>query len=305
MGTAELACASLLGIKRAPGFTILAAVTQPDKPVGRRLQLQPSPVKKTALAQNIPVLQPPRARDENFIAQLRELAPDIIIVVAYGQILPPAILNLPRFGCVNVHTSLLPRFRGASPIQSALLVGDAETGVTIMQMDAGLDTGPILTQAKTEIRDDDNAATLHDRLAQLGAELLVPTVRDFADGKISPKPQPADGVTHAAKIKKSDGQLDWNQPARVLWNRLRAFTPWPGTFTFLPGQPPRLLKILRAEITTQAAAPGEIISAEKSGIVIGCGADALRILELQIEGGRRMNAAEFLAGHRLEPGTRL
>ena len=190
MGTADLACASLLALKRSPGFTIAAVVTQPDKPGGRHLQLQPSPVKQTALQENLPVLQPARARDESFLAQLRDLAPDLIIVAAYGQILPASILQLPPHGCLNVHTSLLPKYRGASPIQSAILHDEAETGVTIMQMDVGLDTGPILTQSSTPIRAEDDAQTLHDRLAQLGAELLVQTIPDYVAGKILPRPQP-------------------------------------------------------------------------------------------------------------------
>ena len=305
MGTAELACASLLALKRQADFNVVAVVTQPDKPSGRRLQLQPSPVKKIALAENIPVLQPERARGEGFISELRQLAPDLIVVAAYGQILPQAILTLPRHGCLNVHTSVLPKYRGASPIQSAILNDESETGVTIMQMDAGLDTGPILTQATTPISPEDNAATLHDRLAQIGAELLTRTIPDFVAGKISPRPQPAEGVSHAAKIKKSDGQLNWNLPARVLWNRIRAFTPWPGAFTHLSGTPPRLLKIWRAEVVANSGSPGEILQADKGGVLIACGQNALRVLELQLEGGRRLSAADFLAGHPLKTGQRL
>ena len=176
-----------------------------------------------------------RARDEKFIAELRELKPDLIVVVAYGQILPPAILDLPRHGCLNVHTSLLPKYRGAAPIQWAIANGDTETGVTIMKMDAGLDTGPIVSQRRTPILPEDDSATLHDRLAQLGAELLAQTIPDYVAGKIQPVPQPAAGASYAAKIRKEDGRIDWNQPAQMIWNRLRAFTPWPGAFTFLPG----------------------------------------------------------------------
>ena len=305
MGTAELACASLLALKRQPGFHLVAVVTQPDKPVGRHLRLQPSPVKQTALAENIPVLQPGRARDENFIAELRRLQPDLIVVAAYGQILPPAILELPRHGCLNVHTSLLPKYRGASPIQSAILNDESETGVTIMKIDAALDTGDILTQTATPIRADDNAQTLHDRLAQLGAELLARTIPDHVAGKILPRPQPAAGASHCAKIKKSDGQLDWNLPARVLWNRIRAFTPWPGAFTHFPAAPqPRLLKIWRVEIVERSGPPGEILAAPP-GILVACGQNALNLIELQLEGGRRLAAREFLAGHSLPPGLKL
>src|SRR5690606_22212596 len=238
---------------------------------------------------------------------LRQLQPDLIAVAAFGQILPKTILDLPRFGCLNVHTSLLPKYRGAAPIQAALLNGDHETGGTIMKMDVGLDTGDILTQRTTPIRDDDNAATLHDRLAQLGAELLVETIRDYAVGKIQPRPQAHEFATHVPKIKKEEGHIDWSQPARVIWNRIRAFTPWPGAFTYLSsaGEKPTLLKLWCAEPINHSGAAGTILQADKNGIVIGCGNGALRVLELEREGSRRMTAGEFLAGHPLIAGTRL
>jgi methionyl-tRNA formyltransferase len=303
MGTAELSCASLE--KLAEKFSVAAVVTQPDKPKGRELKLQFSPVKTLAEKLKLPVLQPTRARDEKFISELRGLKPDLIVVVAYGQILPQAILDLPKFGCANVHTSLLPKYRGASPIQSAILAGETETGVTIMKMDAGLDTGEIISQARTPILPEDNSQTLHDRLAQLGVELLVKTIPDFVAGKIQPKPQPAEGVSYAAKIKKEDGKIDWNEPAEKILNRLRAFTPWPGAFTFLKTEPkPQLLKIWKAEVVERSGETGEILQADKNGIVIACGQNALRILGLQREGGRRMNAADFFAGHPLKVGER-
>lgn len=306
MGTPELAAASLTALLREPAFEILATVTQPDRPKGRELKLQPSPVKQLAVAAGLPVLQPAKARDEKFVAELCTLAPDLIAVAAFGQILPKAILELPRFGCLNVHTALLPKYRGAAPIQWAILNGDTETGVTIMKMDAGLDTGDIVSQRATAIRDDDNAATLHDRLAQLGAELLVKTIPNYVAGKIPPQPQDATRATHVGKIKKEDGRIDWQQPARAIWNRIRAFTPWPGAFTFLPVLPlPQLLKIWESEIVSLPGSPGEILQAGKSGIIIGCGEAALRITTLQREGGRRMNAADFLAGHPLKPGMLL
>ena len=336
LGTAELSCASLQALAGNPQFQIAAVVTQPDRPKGRDLKPQPSPVKSLALRLGLPVLQPERARDEKFIAGLRALQPDLIIVVAYGQILPPAILDLPRHGCLNVHTSLLPKYRGAAPIQWAIANGDTETGVTIMKMDVRLDTGPIVSQHLTPIHPEDDSATLHDRLAQLGAELLVQTIPDYVAGKVQPVPQPAAGASYAAKIKKEDGRIDWNRPAREIWNRLRAFTPWPGAFTFLKAEPkPQLIKIWKAEVVEDvsgrdsastlrstatedglrcldAAArrphlgqkPGEILSADKTGIVVGCGERALRIFELQREGGRRMSTPEFLAGHALKVGER-
>lgn len=306
MGTPELAATSLAALLREPTFHIVAVVTQPDRPKGRDLKLHPSPVKELALKSNLPVLQPLKARDEQFIAALRPLQPELVAVAAFGQILPKALLDLPRLGCLNVHTSLLPKYRGASPIQSAILNGETETGVTIMKMDVGLDTGDILTQRVTPIRAEDNAATLHDRLAQLGAELLVETIPAYAAGQIQPRPQRHELATHVAKIRKEDGRIDWSQPARAIWNRIRAFTPWPGAFTFLPGATqPVLLKLWQAEVSPQTGAPGAILAADKAGILIGCGEGSLRLTSLQREGGRRLTAGEFLAGNPLKPGTKL
>jgi methionyl-tRNA formyltransferase len=309
MGTAELSCASLE--KLAEKFSVVAVVTQPDKPKGREMKLQFSPVKILAEKLKLPVLQPAKARDEKFISELRELKPDLIVVVAYGQILPQSILDLPKFGCVNVHTSLLPKYRGASPIQSAILNGETETGVTIMKMDAGLDTGEIISQKRIPILPEDNSQTLHDKLAQLGAELLVETIPDYVAGKIQPKPQPAEGASYAAKIKKEDGKIDWNEPAEKILNKLRAFTPWPSAFTFLPDlvgtlAPPKaqLLKIWKAEVSGDNGQTGTVLSADKNGIVVACGKNALRILELQREGGRRLSAQEFLAGNPLKAGEK-
>jgi methionyl-tRNA formyltransferase len=305
MGTAELSRVSLEKLSADSRFQIAAVVTQPDKPRGRQLHLTPSPVKVLAEQLNLRVLQPPRARDEKFIAELRELKPDLIVVVAYGQILPQGILDLPPHGCVNIHTSLLPKHRGAAPIQRAIASGDAETGVTIMKMDAGLDTGPVLSTRRTPILPADDSQILHDRLARIGAELLVETIPDYVAGKTPPQPQPAEGSSYAAKIKKEDGQIDWNLPAAQIWNRLRAFTPWPGAFTYLHAEPrPQLLKIWKAEVIETNGPAGTVLSAGKTGIVVGCGGNALRILELQREGGRRMNAAGFLAGHPLERGEK-
>ncbi|MGA3163815.1 MAG: methionyl-tRNA formyltransferase [Verrucomicrobiota bacterium] len=357
MGTAESSCAGLEALAHDAKFQIAAIVTHPDHPKGRGLKPQPSPVKSLALKFKLPVLQPECARDEKFIAELRALRPDLIIVAAYGHILPPAILDLPRFGCLNIHTSLLPKYRGAAPIQWAIANGETGTGVTIMKMDEGLDTGDILAQRRTSIRPADDSVTLNDRLARLGAELLAQTIPDYVAGKIQPVPQAAEGASHAPKIKKEDGHIDWNQPARTILNRLRAFMPWPGAFTFLkacgveasersPMPPkPQLIKIWKAEVieqsgesihgrdgssTLRSAAtedgpsrplgggtsagrlaeatppqrPGEILSADKTGITVGCGEHALRILELQREGGRRMSAAEFLVGHALRVGEK-
>lgn len=306
MGTAELSGASLEKLAADRRFQVVAVVTQPDKPKGRDLKLTPSPVKVLAQKLGLPVLQPLKAREEKFIAELRALKPDLIVVVAYGQILPQALLDVPPHGCINVHTSLLPKYRGAAPIQWAIADGNAETGVTIMQMDAGLDTGPILATRRTPILLADDSQTLHDRLAELGAELLVETLPDYITGKIQPQPQPAECSTYAAKIRKEDGKIEWNQPAESIWHRLRAFTPWPGAFTFLPAEgKSQLLKIWQAMPVERTGRSGEILAADKSGIVVACGHHALRILELQREGGKRLTAEQFLAGHPLKPGTKL
>src|SRR5580704_13280788 len=297
MGTAELSCASLEKLAGSREFSVAAVVTQPDKPKGRDLKLTPSPVKVLAEKLSLPVLQPLKAREESFIRQLHELKPDLMVVVAYGQILPQAILDVPPHGCLNVHTSLLPKYRGAAPIQWAIAEGEPETGVTIMKMDAGLDTGPILSTRCTAILPTDDSQILHDRLAQLGAELLVETIPGYVAGKILPQPQPLEGATYAAKIKKEDGRIDWNLPAVKIWNRLRAFTPWPGAFSFLNIQPkPQLLKIWKAGVVEKTGAAGTVLAADKTGIVVGCGQGALRILELQREGGRRLTAEQFLTG---------
>lgn len=305
MGTAELSCASLEKLAATPDVSVVAVVTQPDKPKGRDLKLTPSPVKVLAQQLGLPVLQPLKARDENFIAQLRELNPDLIVVVAYGQILPQRLLDVPPHGCLNVHTSLLPKYRGAAPIQWAIADGEAETGVTIMKMDAGLDTGPMLATRRTPILPTDDSQVLHDRLAQLGADLLAETIPAHVAGKIPPQPQPAEGATYAAKIKKDDGRIDWAWPAQKIWNRLRAFTPWPGGFTFLAAEPkPQLLKIWKTEPVDRSGQPGSVLAADKTGILVGCGQGALRILELQREGGKRLTAEQFLAGYPLKPGAK-
>jgi methionyl-tRNA formyltransferase len=329
MGTAELACASLEKLARDEKFQMLAVVTQPDKPKGRELKLTASPVKILAEKLELPVLQPLKARDEKFISELHELKPDLMVVVAYGQILPQTILDLPKFGCLNVHTSLLPKYRGAAPIQWAIANGETETGVTIMKMDAGLDTGPILSVRRTPILPTDDSQILHDRLAQLGAELLVKTIPDYVIGEISPPPQPNEGSSYAAKIKKEDGRIDWSLPAKKIWNRLRAFTPWPGAFTFLRHElsvgrasaqaevetsqtqrlagtlaPPVLLKIWKAEVVEKSGDAGTILSADKTGIVVGCGQNALRILELQRDGGKRLSVEHFLSGFPINAGLR-
>jgi methionyl-tRNA formyltransferase len=305
MGTPSLACASLEALIAEPGFEIVAVVTQPDRPKGRDLKLTSPPVKDFALSRNLPVFQPEKARNPDFIETLRRLNPDLIAVAAYGQILPKAILDLPRYGCLNVHTSLLPKYRGAAPIQRAILNDEPETGVTIMKMDEGLDTGSILAQETTVIASADNAQTLHDRLAQLGGALLGETIPGYLAGKIKPHPQPKEGVTYAPKIKKEDGLVDWSKPARVIWNQVRGLVPWPVAHTFLPGKEKQLLKIWEAQVAAGSGTPGHVLQADKGGITVACGANALELRSLQKQGGRRMSAQEFLAGRSLTAGQSL
>jgi methionyl-tRNA formyltransferase len=301
-GTAELACASLRALAKNPEFEVVTVVTQPDKPRGRDLRLQPSAVKAAAVDLGIAVLQPKRAREEGFINEIRGQAPDLNVVVAYGQILPQALLDVPRHGSLNVHTSLLPSHRGAAPIQWAILEGDAETGVTIMKMDAGLDTGPILTERRTAISEDDTAQTLHDRLAVMGAELLVETIPNWVAGRITERAQP-EGATYARKIEKSDGLIDWHESAAQISRKVRGFTPWPGAFTYmeLSGQR-RMIKVLSGLVSKQAGEPGKVLSASKDGLVVGAGSGSYCITALQPEGRKRMSAHEFLTGNPIPLG---
>lgn len=304
-GTAEIAVPSLRLLAGTGDFSVVGVVTQPDRPRGRDLRLQPSAVKATALELGLPVMQPQRCRHESFLSELAGLRPDLIVVAAYGQILPQALLDLPPQGCLNVHASILPRHRGAAPIQWAILEGDAETGVTIMKMDAGLDTGDMLDVEATAITPEDTAQTVHDRLGTIGAGLLLRVIPGYVAGTLIPRPQPATGVTYARKITKEDGLIDWSLPALTLFNRIRGFCPWPGAFTFLQGEGRALLlKLWKASVEAAVSAPpGEVVSADAGGVVVGCGTGALRIQELQREGGRRLAAKDFLAGMPIAVGT--
>jgi methionyl-tRNA formyltransferase len=306
MGTPDLAATCLRALLAWPGCSVLAAVSQPDKPSGRDLKLQPTAVKLAAESAGIPVLQPKKARDPEFLEQLRVLTPDLIVVAAFGQLLPQALLNIPKFGCVNVHTSLLPRHRGAAPIQWAIAEGDAETGVTLMKMDAGLDTGPMIVCAKTAITAEDTGQTLHDRLAELGGTLLVEKLPDYVAGRIEPVPQPAESATHARKITKDDGRIDWSLSATTIWNRIRAFTPWPGAFSRLPGATERsLVKLFDTAPEAATGEAGSVLEAGSNGLLVACGEGSLRIREVQREAGKRMGAGEFLRGFPIERGARL
>ena len=306
IGTAELAVSSLRALGACPDYTLVGVVTQPDRPQGRKLQLKPSPVKEAAMGMGLPVLQPLKIRSEESLSILSDLAPDLIVVAAYGQILPQSLLDLPRWGCLNVHTSLLPKYRGAAPIQWAILNGDSETGVTLMQMDAGLDTGPMLAQQTTPISGEDTAETIHDRLATIGGELLLKSIPDWIAGRLPARPQPAEGMSYARKIEKQDGLLEWKLPARVLWNRIRGLVPWPGAFfDRTENGATAILKVWQAEpLAADKGEPGEVLTVDSGGIVVRCGEDALRLRVLQREGGKRLPAREFLAGYPIAIGEK-
>lgn len=285
------------------GHTVLALVTQPDREKGRGQALAPPPLKPVAEAHRVPVLQPRRIREPEAQERLRALGPDLQVVVAYGQILPRSVIEIPPRGTVNVHGSLLPRFRGAAPIQWAIAAGERETGVTTMLIDEGLDTGPVLLARSTPIGPEETAAELEPRLARLGAELLVATVRGLEDGTVVPRPQDPSRASHAPVLKKEDGRIDWTQPAEVLARRVRAFQPWPGTYTTFQG---RGLKVLRARVVEAGPGePGTVAEVDREGLVVACGGGTrLRVLEVQPESRRPMSAAAFAAGARLRAGAR-
>ena len=276
-------------------------MTQPDRTAGRGLALAPSPVKRLAEARGIQVAQPMNLRDAQAQARLKEFRADVIVVAAYGLILPRSLLELPRYGAVNIHASLLPRWRGATPIQRALLAGDRDTGVSIMQMDTGLDTGPVLMQEKIPILEDDTTGTLHDRLADLGAKLIVQTLDALEGGAVKATPQPTEGVTYAAKLDRREARVDWRGSALTVNRQVRALNPSPGADTRVRGVE---LKIWRCDTAAGRGNPGEILSADSRGLCVACGEGALVITELQRSGGKRLPAAEFLRGFPLSAGER-
>lgn len=314
-GTPAFAAAALAAIARS-AHALVGVLTQPDRPAGRGLQLQPSDVKREALRQGLPVAQPRSLRldgrypDEADAARqvLQSWAPDVLVVAAYGLILPRWTLQLPRLGCLNIHASLLPRWRGAAPIHRAVEAGDAQTGITIMQMDEGLDTGPMLRIAPESIRADDSTARLHDRLAALGAREIVLALDEAAAGCLRPVAQPDGGITYAHKVDKAEAGLDFHRPAGELARRVRAFDPFPGAHVVLGGT---LLKVWRAEALAPPdpacglASPGQVLAAGPEGLDLACGAGSvLRVLEVQRAGGRRMAVGEHLAGHPVAVGAR-
>ena len=298
-GTPEFAATALQALLAA-GHEVVLVLTQPDRPAGRGMVLQASAVKKLALAHGIPVSQPERLKDpathEPIRAACAERGAELMVVAAYGLILPQAVLDLPRRGCINIHASLLPRWRGAAPIQRAIEAGDAQTGITIMQVEAGLDTGPMLLAEAIDIDARDSAAALHDRLAELGARLVVAALARFDD--LVPVVQPDAGVTYAGKIDKAEARLDWSQPAALLAHKVRAFNPFPGAVVNLAGEP---VKVWRSDAVAAGGRPGQVLTADTTGIVVACGEGALRLTELQKPGGRRVTAADFLHGSTLQP----
>ncbi|OGA16905.1 MAG: methionyl-tRNA formyltransferase [Betaproteobacteria bacterium RIFCSPLOWO2_02_FULL_63_19] len=289
------ALSALLGSRH--GLTLV--LTRPDRPAGRGLKPHLSPVKRLALEHGIPVEQPTTLKTEHVQDLIRSVGADLMVVTAYGLILPPAVLAVPRLGAINIHASLLPKWRGAAPIQRALLAGDRETGVCIMQMEAGLDTGPVLLCKSISIRDEDTAGTLHNRLADLGVELLLKVLDDLERGTATPRGQPLQGVSYAGKIDKSEARIDWSRPALEIWRKVRAFNPSPGAVSNLRNES---VKIWQGATAGTKGTPGTVLEATSEGIVVACGEGSFRILELQRAGGKKLKPGEFLAGHPLLVG---
>lgn len=297
-GTPEFSVPALEALA-ASAHRVVAVYTQPDRPAGRGQQLAMSAVKQCALRHSLPVEQPPTLRDPEAVERLAALRPDVMVVVAYGLILPANVLAIPRLGCVNIHASLLPRWRGAAPIHRALLAGDEVTGVTIMQMDAGLDTGPMLIERATPIESTDTSGTLHDRLAQMGADALREALEGISNGTLTPRAQPAEGATYAAKIRKEEARIDWTRTAIEIDRQVRAFNPWPVAETRWNGQQ---LRIWQATAIDEAcnAAPGRIIGGGADGIRVATGAGILNMKRVQLAGRKAVSAAEYLNAQRLD-----
>jgi len=308
MGTPDFAVPCLEALVRS-GHEVIAAVTQPDKPKGRGGQMAYPPVKETALAHGIPVYQPRRVREEEFQNTLRELAPDVAVVVAFGQILPQSVLDTPKYGCINVHASLLPKYRGAAPIQWAVIDGEKKSGVTTMQMDAGLDTGDMLVVKELELDPKETGGSLFDKLSALGAEALLETLEQIEAGTLQPVKQGETTTAYAAMLDKKMGQIDFTWSAERIERLIRGLNPWPSAYTYLNG---KTLKVWDADVLTetvegsqQEIVPGSILEVRKDTFLIACGEGVLAIRELQLEGKKRMNAEDFLRGYQLTEGTML
>ena len=301
-GTPDFAAQALRAIAAA-GFEILLVLTQPDRPKGRGMQLQASPVKQAALELGLAIAQPASLRHEEAQALLRAQNADVMVVAAYGLILPQAVLDTPAHGCLNIHASLLPRWRGAAPIQRAIEAGDTETGVCIMQMDAGLDTGAVVSTHHYAIKNTDTATDVHDALAVLGAHAIVADLQQLQQtGGLNATPQPPAGITYAQKLSKEEAKIDWNESALVIERKIRAFNPVPGAWVEYQGKP---LKIWRAEAVAQSGRAGEVLAISSDGLIVACGEGALNITELQPAGSKRMPVAAFAAGRHIEKGTPL
>ena len=301
-GTPDFAAQALRAIAAA-GFEILLVLTQPDRPKGRGMQLQASPVKQAALELGLAIAQPASLRHEEAQALLRAQNADVMVVAAYGLILPQAVLDTPAHGCLNIHASLLPRWRGAAPIQRAIEAGDAETDVCIMQMDAGLDTGAVVSTHHYAIKNTDTATDVHDALAVLGAHAIVADLQQLQQtGGLNATPQPPAGITYAQKLSKEEAKIDWNESALVIERKIRAFNPVPGAWVEYQNQP---LKIWRAEAVAQSGRAGEVLAISSDGLIVACGEGALNITELQPAGSKRMPVAAFAAGRHIEKGTPL
>lgn len=303
MGTPEFAVPALEALIQN-GYPVVLVVTQPDRPKGRRGRVTPPPVKEVAVAHGIPVLQPVRLKDPVFLEELRRKDPEVIVVVAYGKILPLEVLALPKYGCINVHASLLPKYRGAAPVQRALMNGERETGITTILMDEGMDTGDILLQRPLVVGEDESFGSLYGRLAHLGAEVLLETLKLLEAGNLPRRPQEHGRANFAPPLAPGDEIISWDRPAQVISNQVRALDPFPGARTLWQG---RILKVWRAKPVrgSFAAVPGEVLETGPEGILVRAGEGAVLIQELQLAGGRRLPAAAFLRGHQLPKGTRL
>jgi methionyl-tRNA formyltransferase len=296
IGAGEIGVPTLQALLKSE-HEVVGVVTQPDKPVGRSQSIEPPPIKKALSGTKIPVLQPPRIKERQAIEEIRALKPDVIVVMAYGQILPRDVLEIPKITCLNLHASLLPRWRGAAPIQAAIAAGDGETGITVMYMDEGLDTGDVLLQRTIDILPIDTGGGLHDRLAGIAAETLLESLDLLAKGNAPRTPQDNSLATYASKLKREDGKIDWSDPADGIERKIRAFDPWPGAFMAIKTNGTQKLKIFSATIVDLQGKPGEILSSQNA-FVVAAGKDALSLREVQLEGKRRMSAGEFLRGYR-------
>ena len=300
MGTPDFAVPALEKLAQSPDYTVAAVFTQPDKPKGRKMVMTPPDVKVCAEKLGIPVFQPSSMRSEEAYNSLKELNPDVIVVAAYGQILPKAVLDLPKFGCVNIHGSLLPKYRGAAPIQQSVLDGEKVTGVTTMLMDVGLDTGDILLKAETEIGENETAGELFDRLAVLGGELIIETLDKLAKGEITPQKQDESLATHTSKISKELCPIDFNKSAFEVHNKVRGLNPWPVAVTEIAG---KTVKVYSSRVSDMSGAAGTILSLKP--FVVACGDKSVELIEIQPQGKKRMTAQAFLAGHKLNIGDKL